>query len=725
MYTRELEKRRAEFVRTHLKYECVFWSEFDYDILDNIMYRTKTGGNMKYYSKVTYNDCIIGIDTETSRIKSNQIPCVNIVCAWTLSIRAMGFNWVTLWGRKPSELMMALEAILSHLEGEKTFCYIHNLAYDYVFLRKFLFKTFGNPKKVLNTKPHYPISIEFKNGLIIKDSLILAGVKLEKWADDLDVEHKKAVGFWDYDKLRTQEENYSERELTYIENDTLALVECIDKIISALKCNISSLPLTNTGILRNEIRRIGGENNARKKYEMQVLSFAQYLKCHKVFHGGFCHGNRYVLNRTIRKNIKCYDFTSSYPFVMLAFKYPCERFTALPGDIDYKYILKTGTKYAYMFRLDLINVRLKDPFYPMPVISYNKCAHELALNAMQDNGRITSADAVSFYCNEQDLYLINQIYDFDIARCSEVEFAKKDYLPRWFTDYIFELFIKKQELKGIPDKIVNYNLAKGKINSAYGCSVQRNITEDIIEDYISGEYKGSFDLDPEDPERDTPEKIMALKEKSYNEYTSKLGTILPYQWGCWVCSYAQRNLFLLGECIKKDPESPLYSWLYSDTDSIYAYDWDEEMIEAYNEICRRLLKANGYGPVTVNGKEYCLGVATLYGEYTEFRTLGAKRYVGRSIEDKELHITVAGVPKAGANCLKDNIELFYPGFIFKGTDTGKLTYYYIYQEDIKYKNGIEIGDSIDLRPCDYELDLGKVDFNLLNKEEVVIQVYEE
>ena len=710
MTIRELEKKRADFVRSKYPYQMIKWDQYDYTILDNIMYkRINHGPKSKYFSKKTYNDVIIMGDTETSRVPEPRIPCTNIVVAWTISIRAMGFNWVTLYGNKPRDFCKALKLILENLKGDKTFIYFHNLAYDYVFLRRFLFEMFGTPKKQLATKPHYPICIEFENGLTIKDSLILAQVKLEKWAKDLGVEHLKAVGSWDYEKIRNQNEDFSEAEKTYIEHDTLAGVECIDKLIGALGCNISTLPYTATGILRAQIREIGSQHNAREYYLRQVLSYPQYVKCTKVFHGGYCHGNRYIMNQTVKKVVKCYDFTSSYPFVMLAFKYPGEKFMPLPGAIDPKYIIKTATKYAYMFRLDLYNVRLKDPFYPMPVLSYSKCSREMCVNAIEDNGRIVSADMVSLYCNETDLLLFNHIYDWDMAECNEVEFAEKRYLPRWFTDLIFDLFRQKQELKGIKELKTNYNLAKGKINSAFGCSVQRNVTPDIIEDYITGDY----DEELTDP------------EKKYEEYIGKMGTILPYQWGTWVCSYAQRNLFLLAECINKQ-ENGMYNWLYSDTDSIYASDWDEELVKGYNDICRKLLKKNGYGPITVNGKEYCLGIATCDPKediYTEFRTLGAKRYCGRSADDGTLHITISGVPKGGAEALEDDIANFHPGFTFKGELTGKLTHYYIFNEikDEPY----EVGDCIDLRPCDYELDMGIVDWDKLNEKEVYIQVYEE
>ena len=71
-----------------------------------------------------------------------------------------------------------------------------------------------------------------------------------------------------------------------------------------------------------------------------------------------------------------------------------------------------------------------------------------------------------------------------------------------------------------------------------------------------------------------------------------------------------------------------------------------------------------------------------------------------------LHITVAGVPKEGAKCLKDDLTNFRKDFIFDGETTGKLAHYYIFSDRGIYIDefGNEVGDSIDLQPCDYELD---------------------
>ncbi len=148
-------------------------------------------------------------------------------------------------------------------------------------------------------------------------------------------------------------------------------------------------------------------------------------------------------------------------------------------------------------------------------------------------------------------------------------------------------------------------------------------------------------------------------------------------------------------------------WLYSDTDSCYGIQWDIEKINQYNQRCIEKLKNRGYDGVSHNGKMYYLGVAETEGDkdiYTEFRYQGAKRYCGRQKADGLLHITVAGVPKkTGAKCLKDDIENFSPGMIFKGTQTGKTTHYFVWKDSIEIINGNEVGDSLDLCPCDYLL----------------------
>ena len=710
MQRAELEKIRSHWISNHIKYQLIKFDLFDYSILSNIMYSKRPGkGNNDSWS-----DAIIMADTETSK-KYKKKEWHNHIVAWTISIRAFGVNLVTLYGHTPDEFTDCVERLRENIEGDHFIIYFHNLPYDYTFLRKFLFEKFGTPEKQLNIKPHYPLFINFCNGIQLRDSLMLAQRKLEKWAEDLDVEHKKSVGLWEYNKIRKQTDIFTQNELTYIEHDTLAGVECIDKMLHGLgKKHIYAMPYTATGIPREEVFKRGSVAGAKNLFDRIFLTFDQYKKLEKVFHGGYTHANRHLIDETVQGLISCYDFASSYPFVLCSEKYPMEKFTKL-DDCKLKTIVESKDSTAFMFKLILIRPRLKNDFLPMPVLQKSKCVK--TINEVEDNGRILCADYVEIYLNEMDAAIIYEQYDFDGDICVEVEAAHKSYLPRWFTDYIFELFSDKCRLKKTEkEDPVSYALAKAKLNSLYGLSVQKSIKLLIEENYKTGEYKI---LEGQE------------EEKIYNKYLKKKRSILLYSWGCWCTSYAMYNLHRFGsECID-NRDDKISHWIYSDTDSCYSDSWDIKKVEEYNERAKKKLQDNGYGAVVIDEKEHWMGVAEHKpgkDDYTEFKTLGAKRYCGRNADDKKLHITVAGVPKKGAVCLNDNINNFTNGFIFPGSVTGKLTHHYYYVDNVYTDRwGNVTGDSIDLTSCDYLLDKTRLDDSewwKLFDEDVEIQVYE-
>ena len=261
MRVTELRQEKAAYYKN--RYQLVRWDKFKYRKLKNIMYVRRAG----HADNDTYNDCIIMADTETSKGDQKGVA-ENHVCAFTVSIRAYHENIVTLYGTKPSDLVRCIKKLQLYMSGDKTIIYFHNLAYDWVFLRKFIMAEYGTPVKMLATKSHYPICIEFSHGLILKDSLILSQRSLSRWADDLEVEHRKAVGKWDYLKIRNQAgADFSADELEYIEHDTLAGVECIDKLMTQLHKRIYSMPYTATGIPREEARKRGKDNRAREYFQ--------------------------------------------------------------------------------------------------------------------------------------------------------------------------------------------------------------------------------------------------------------------------------------------------------------------------------------------------------------------------------------------------------------------------------------------------------------------------
>ena len=715
MKTRLHKKNETELSKKG--FGIYYWEDWDYDLLKYVQIRQRQGR-----SKQTYADVIIMADTETSRktlTPRKESDHHNHVCAWSIAFRAYHRNICVLWGKKPSDFPKMLRKVRERLPADDVIVFWHNLPYDWVFLRKFMIKEFKEPKSQLNVKSLYPLQIKFEAGISFRDSLMLAQRSLEKWGNDLCVEHAKAVGKWDYDKIRNQDDwDPDEDELQYMSCDVLCGVECIDATIQSLNKTLGSLPVTATGVVRGEARAAGKECNAWEwATGILPLDYADVQIQEQVFHGGYTHGNRNTNclvwpNRLERVSptSKCKDFASSYPFIMCSEKMPAERFwRPKPRKWSKDYVLQNMDDFAFIFKIKCKDVKLKDPRFPMPAISFSKCI--MSVNALEDNGRILKADYLETYVNEIDFQLINSLYDFE-CEIEDLQCAVKDYLPKWLTDYVYKRFQLKTQLKGVDP--VLYQIEKAKLNSIFGMSAQKCVKEEIMEDYASGEYTVKEDFD---------------HVKAYERYLKNRNTFLPYCIGIWVTSAAQRNLFRLGSCV---PDSEL--WLYSDTDSVYATGFDEEKVEAYNKECKEKLLSRGYGAVLFKDREYWLGVAEDDGEYTQFTALHAKCYCNRKLTGRgegfvmadPLKITVAGVPKKGAKSLENKIENFREGFLFEGTISGKLqhTHYFIDKIYVD-KNGNETGDSIELSPCDYVIKGSTdADFDLLLEEEVEMIDYE-
>lgn len=683
-----------------IPYKLEYYKSFDFSNFQyiDLKYKTKKG-------RYSYNDIIIMADTETAK-SINYPNCLdNYVVAWSIAFRAFGRNLVTLYGHSPTEFIDCLKKLRDNLPGKDIYIYFHNLSYDWPFLRKWMIASFGRPAKQLNTKSLFPLFINFENGIIFKDSLSLAQCRLEKWAHDLGVEHQKAVGFWDYDKQRDQNGyEFTDEEKIYIENDVVAGVECIDAFLHTLNKNISSIPYTATGIVRGEARAAGGYKAHENYVKVSPETYEEQLRDEEVFHGGYTHANRYILGQVYKA--KCKDICSSYPYAVMTMKAPSTAFFEIDEPVDDDYILKDNPNYAFIFKVMVFDLDLIDLRHPMPCLSISKCRQ--TLNAMCDNGRILRADYAEFYSNEIDYKLFKSMYKStsDKIYISNVKAARKDYLPKWFTDFIYERFILKTQLKGADP--VQYMIQKGMLNAgAYGMCAQKPIKALIEENYDTGEFK--------------PKEDMNLEEE-YKKHLKNARSFLPYVWGIWCTSTAQERLYELADCIADGA-----IWLYSDTDSVYATAFNERKINAYNQKAIDAIKARGYDPVFWNGKSYNLGIAEDDGDYSEFKTLHSKCYAKRDAKTNELKITVAGVPKKGVATLKNNIKLFEPGLIFDGVTSGKLQHKHIHIDEIyKDAHGNEVGDSVDLTPCDYLVkSVNDVDFDLLTEEEIDIIFYDD
>lgn len=723
--TRLFYKNQA-FYREKYPYKMVHWSEYDFSELNHIMAFKRTSSK----DKNTYNDVFIMADTETSKKRPDTVKKVfnkkkqitqtqyigydNHVCAWSIALRAYDTNIVTLWGHRPDTMMECIEKIHNAMPGDTTLIYFHNYPYDYIFLRLFMYDRFGFPTDALNVKPHYPINMKFSNGIVFRDSLILAQRSLERWASDLDTEHGKAVGKWQYDKLRNQDEKYDADELLYIENDVLAGVECLNKMADGLHKRVYTLPFTATGIPREEVRKRGKKAHAHADFLKCAPTFEFYQILEQVYHGGFTHANRHFIEDIWPAT--CYDLASSYPFQLLTMKAPHGKFNKLDKNCSIQYIMDSSDKFAFVFRLILYNFRLKDSYFGMPPMQLSKTVK--TINVSADNGRCLCGGYAELWLNEVDLKLIEKYYQYEKHICTDVYFSYKKPLPKWYKDYVYQCFYDKTMLKPYVDEDgvkhcdkVAYALAKSRLNSIYGMAAQKSCKPFLIEDYETGEYK----IDE-----------SKTLEETYNKFVNNYESVLPYVYGIWCTSEAMVRLFELGECVAKDGY-----WLYSDTDSCYCTKWDLDKLNAYNEESIRRVREAGYEAVVYRGREYWPGVAESdpdEDEHPAFVSCGAKRYACTD-KDGNVHITVAGVPKKnGAKCLKNDIKNFKAGLVFDGVTSGKkLHTYYITNKIYTDKNGNLTGDSVNLSPCDYLLDsVNTFDWEALFNEQIQgIVVYDE
>ena len=690
-----IEEKAAAKLGERLNYKYCYYLEFDFSILGEILSRVKNGSR----DKKRYSESYIMFDTETSKDHEPERgafgrwkPQPNHVCAWSVCIRAFHHDICTLRGSKPSELIHCIELIRQHIKADIIYIFAHNLPYDWQFCRRFFIKEFGIPKKQLNVKNHYPLTIQFANGIVLRDSLILAGMSLERWALNLGVEVNK-LHSWDYDRIRNQNAILNDGELAYIECDVRAGVQCLNKLADMLGDTMVSLPFTNTGIVRRIARKEGRKNYAKTDFNKIVGDYAEFTELESVFHGGYVHSNRYK-NGFITNDVTCEDYKSSYPYCMLVEGMPAGPFMPVTRDMDPAEIVEKSTKSCYMFKFIATNIRLKDPHFPMPPLQFSKCI--CTIDITKDNGRILTAGYVEIELNEIDMRLIYDYYTWDGAICTNVKVAVKDYLPKWYRDIVFDIFTQKCQLEyDIKIKkqgdISQYNQIKSRLNSLYGLTVTKPVKDTICERYedcgesMSGDYYIDSDTD---------------LEKEYNKYLTNRNEILPYSWGCWVTSAAMYNIFQLAKCIGDGEKDLIYHWIYTDTDSIYSDKWNAEKLAAYNREVQEKLKAAGYGGVTIEEKTYWVGVAEFDGFYSEFVAQGSKRYA--YIKDGKIGITVAGVPKCGAACLA-SLDDFVDGFVFPGSMTGKKLHTYMYSDIYIDEHGNECADSIDLSPTDYTL----------------------
>lgn len=227
-------------------------------------------------SRKKFDNTIYTFDIETTSyliLNNKQIPAINYLdlskkeqenCIFQsqMYIWMFGINDTIYYGRTWKELKQFLFRIENWGTNVKKYVYVHNLAFEFQFLRNAF--DFTN---VFARKSRKPIMFDLKDyNFSFRCTLTMANCSLEKLPEIYNLPINKLVGNLDYYIIRNSKTKLTDLELSYCENDCLVVYEYIKKELLFYK-TLKNLPITSTGHVRKELKEKISKNY---KYKWKV-----------------------------------------------------------------------------------------------------------------------------------------------------------------------------------------------------------------------------------------------------------------------------------------------------------------------------------------------------------------------------------------------------------------------------------------------------------------------
>ena len=639
-----------------------------------------------------------------------------------------GINGYVIIGRTWEEFINMIQTLSVELETGKdrrVIIYVHNLSYEFQFIRE-LFEW----EKVFSIDLRKPIYAITKDGVEFRCSYLLSGYSLSKLGEQLHTyKCEKMIGDLDYSLLRGNKTPLTSKEIGYCVGDVNVVMCYVQELIERYG-GITRLPITKTGFVRKYCRSIclktkGDDgktepnwNYIDKVHNLVITGIEEFDMLQRSFAGGFTHANAKYTDIII-EDVDSYDFTSSYPYVMVSEKFPMSTGVFVPVKTMKQFNFLTS-KYCCIFDVEFTNIfATSENENP---ISVSKCF--VKENISENNGRLVCGSRICMTITEIDYKVFSNFYTWESVRIGKMICYRKEYLPTEFVDSILHLYETKTKLKGVKGKEVEYLNSKEMLNSCYGMCVTNPLRDEIL--YTDG--------DEWDIEHLTGEQKLEMLDK----YNNSKNRFLFYPWGIYVTAYARRNLFTgISECGD--------DYIYSDTDSVKIMNGENHSayFKTYNEMTavklRNACKFHGIEfskvePKTIKGINKPLGVWDYEGRYKRFKTLGAKRYMVQEEsaltvdgKDYDYSMTVSGVNKKSA--IPYMINKYGEGGIFEAFTnyldippqaTGKNIHTYIDYEQtgvitdyLGNKMNYATTTGVHLEPTGYTLSLSVMYLNYL------------
>ena len=325
--------------------------------------------------------------------------------------------------------------------------------------------------------------------------------------------------------------------------------------------------LTPTQYVLEKIKTNKDNDLAKEIYPKNEQAYNYLLKS---YFGGLCVC-KYPTVCIDTKLTDQYDRDSAYIFELMCQKHLCEPLKKVdPKGINF-YL---DFEYEY-YALMTIN------------ITFSKISNDIDLYKDYNGIKLKDTDKqYTLIINNTDFKVLEQLAEIKSYECLELYVGKKDYLPKYILDVVYDEYIKKTAYK--KSKNPNLLVQKRLVNSIYGA--------------------------------------MVKKIKHFNTEKDK-AFLTPY-WGTLIASYARYNLIKAAKQVEK--------WIYSDTDSIYALHSEnndtiymhinEELRQKTYLMCQEL----GYDFNELKD----LGTFQYKNTYKKFQANCKKQYMTTDINDK-------------------------------------------------------------------------------------------
>lgn len=641
-------------------------NNFNYELLNK--YKVLDKDKRRKQSR-RYLNVICAFDIETTRLPDIEQSFMYI---WQFQLG----NECTIVGRYWDEFIRLMENIRSRLDDTWMVVYVHNLSYEFQFLKGIY--NF-NEDEVFCTDSRKVLKCEMNGCIEFRCSYMLTNMSLDKFLKKYDVENKKLTGQFDYSKIRYPWSPLSADELAYCINDVKGLVQALEKQFKSDGDSLQSVVLTSTGYVRRDMKKAMQMFNHKELQDM-MPDVEVYKLLREAFRGGDTLSNRWQTDEII-ENVQSVDITSSYPSSMIMDKYPMTRFFQ-QNVKDFDRLYQAGT-HALLFRVAFYDLDVKNIAEGHLYLSRDKCRY--ISEPTYVNGRILCCSYCETTITDVDMEIIDRRYHYSKKVIGCLYASRYRKLPSMFRQVVLDYYRIKTELKGSEegtDEYYYYMKNKEKLNSTYGCTVQ-DIGKDEIK-FIDGHFTVV-----DEPLAD----VLARAVKR---------TYLCYQWGVWTTCWSRKRLADGIDVVTRNGQEPM-NFIYSDTDSI-KYIGNADFTE-YNQKMMETAEQEGAYAIDKWGEFHYMGVYEDEGYQlpNRFCTLGAKKYVLED-KDKNLHITIAGVNKKTGGKELGKLENFREGFIFRksgGTES-------IFNDDVDMVLDVDghklhITDNVVIRDSTYTL----------------------